>query len=226
MSDFEVPAASSAPPPDLAAMRVRYVPGPLREADVAASPFVQFRRWLAEAAAAGLPEPNAMVVSTVDADGRPSSRHVLLKELDDTGFVFYTNLGSAKARALRANPSAALCFGWFAMSRQVCVTGHAEPVDRAVAAQYWAVRPRESQLGAWVSRQSQAVESREALRSRLAELNERFPASEPVPLPDFWGGFRVVPDTIELWQGQPARLHDRLRYARHGDGWTLTRLQP
>jgi pyridoxamine 5'-phosphate oxidase len=226
MSDFEVPAAPSAPRPDLATMRVRYVPGPLLEGDVAASPYEQFRRWLADATQAGLPEPNAMVVSTVDAEGGPSSRHVLLKELDDTGFVFYTNLGSAKARALRANPAAALCFPWFAMSRQVCVTGHAEAVARETAAEYWAVRPRESQLGAWASRQSQAVESREALRARLSELDERFPASEPVPLPDFWGGFRVVPDTLEFWQGQPARLHDRLRYSRRADSWTLTRLQP
>jgi pyridoxamine 5'-phosphate oxidase len=226
MSDFEVPAASSAPRPDLAAMRVRYLPGPLHEADVAASPFEQFARWLAEATTAGLPEPNAMVVSTVDPDGRPSSRHVLLKELDDTGFVFYTNLGSRKALALATHPSAALCFPWFAMSRQVCVVGRVEAVDRATASAYWAVRPRESQLGAWASRQSRPVASRAALRERLASLAARFPAGEPVPLPEFWGGYRVVPDEVELWQGQPARMHDRLRYTRHDEGWTLARLQP
>lgn len=225
MSDFEVPASSSSPP-DLAAMRVRYTPGPLHEADVADSPFEQFSRWLADATGAGLPEPNAMVVSTVDADGRPSSRHVLLKELDEVGFVFYTNLGSRKATALAARPAAALCFGWFAMSRQVCVVGRVETVDRATAAAYWSVRPRESQLGAWASRQSAPVQSRADLLEQLAAVTARFPPDEPVPLPDFWGGYRVVPDEVEFWQGQPGRMHDRLRYSRHDEGWTLDRLEP
>jgi pyridoxamine 5'-phosphate oxidase len=228
MSDFEVSAAGGSAP-RLAEMRVRYVPGPLLERDVASSPFEQFRTWLAEAVAVGLPEPNAMVVSTVDPDGRPSSRHVLLKELDDVGFVFYTNLGSRKARALAVHPEASLCFPWFPMSRQVVVGGRVEPVDRATAGEYWAERPRESQLGAWTSEQSRPAASREALRERLAALEQRF-AGSPVPLPDFWGGFRVVPDTVELWQGQPGRMHDRLRYDRGRGGvdarWTLTRLQP
>lgn len=229
MSDFQVPAQ---PRPDLppatqlADMRVRYVPGPLLERDVTPSPFDQFRGWLADAIEVGLPEPNAMVVSTVDAAGLPESRHVLLKELDATGFVFYTNLGSRKAQALSAHPVASLCFPWFVMARQVGVVGRVEAVDRSTAAAYWAVRPRESQLGAWASRQSQVVESRDALREQLASLAARFPADEPVPLPDFWGGYRVIPDEVELWQGQPGRMHDRLRYSRHDAGWTLTRLQP
>jgi pyridoxamine 5'-phosphate oxidase len=226
VSDFEVPAQPRGPRLDLAAMRVRYVPGPLLEHDVDASPFVQFRRWLAEAVAAGLPEPNAMVLSTVDADGRPASRHVLLKQLDDTGFVFYTNLASTKARHLAENPGAALCFGWFPISRQVCVTGRVEQVDRVTAAQYWAERPRESQLGAWVSEQSMPVASRQVLRDRLAALEQEYPPGAPVPLPDFWGGYRLLPDTIELWQGQPGRLHDRLVYERAERGWSLSRRQP
>jgi pyridoxamine 5'-phosphate oxidase len=229
MSDFEVPARSRPQPPDaprLSDMRVRYIPGPLLERDVASSPFDQFRRWLADALELGVPEPNAMVLSTVDASGRPGGRHVLLKELDSTGFVFYTNLGSRKARALNAHPVASLCFPWFVMARQVSVVGRVEPVDRASAAAYWALRPRESQLGAWASRQSQVVESREALRERLASVARQFPADEAVPLPDFWGGYRVVPDEVELWQGQPGRMHDRLRYSRQSGGWRLTRLQP
>jgi pyridoxamine 5'-phosphate oxidase len=227
MSDFEVPAQPVARrEPALSEMRVRYVPGPLREADVADSPFAQFADWLADAVAAGLPEPNAMVVSTIDPDGRPSSRHVLCKELDATGFVFYTNLGSRKAQALAARPFASLCFPWFAMSRQVVVDGQVERVDISTAAAYWAQRPRESQLGAWASDQSQVVESREALHERLAAVARRFPAGEPVPLPDFWGGYRVVPDTVELWQGQPGRMHDRLVYSRRPQGWSLNRLQP
>lgn len=231
MSDFDVPAGSgdAGPQPSLRAladMRVRYVPGPLTEADVALSPFEQFATWLSDATSVGLPEPNAMVLSTVDPDGRPSSRHVLLKELDSTGYVFYTNLGSRKAQALAAHPVASLCFPWFPMSRQVVVGGTVERVDTPTAAAYWAVRPRESQLGAWASEQSRPIESREALHARLAALAERFGPDEPVPLPDFWGGYRVVPDTVELWQGQPGRLHDRLRYTRRPDGWSLTRLQP
>lgn len=231
MSDFHVPARPSATGREgghraLADMRVRYVPGPLTEADVAPSPFDEFDRWLHEASAAGLPEPNAMVLATIDPDGRPSSRHVLLKELDSTGFVFYTNLGSRKAAALAARPVASLCFPWFAMSRQVVVGGAVERVERAAAAAYWALRPRESQLGAWASEQSRPIASREELHERLAAVAERFRPDEPVPLPDFWGGFRVVPDTVELWQGQPGRLHDRLLYSRAGSGWSLMRLQP
>lgn len=221
MSDFEVGAR-----PDLAAMRVRYGVPPLLESDVAATPFEQFAHWLDDATGAGLAEPNAMVVSTVGAHGRPSSRHVLLKELDATGFVFYTNLGSRKAREVAAHPVAALCFPWFAMSRQVCVEGRVEQVDRATAAEYWAARPRESQLGSWVSEQSRPIDTREQLYERLRDLQQRFTVEQPVPLPDFWGGLRVVPDVVEFWQGQPARLHDRLVYQRAAQGWTLTRRQP
>jgi pyridoxamine 5'-phosphate oxidase len=225
-----------APPPDavpgpdpqpLAAMRVRYVPGALREQDVAADPFAQFGRWLADAVAAGVAEPNAMVLGTVGPDGRPSSRTVLLKELDATGFVFYTNTTSRKAGELAARPAASLCFPWHAMARQVVVEGTAEAVDRATAQAYWSTRPRESQLGAWASDQSRPVADREALHARLVQVQERFTDVPSVPLPPHWGGFRVVPHRLELWQGQPGRLHDRLRYERGAAGaWTLTRLQP
>ena len=211
--------------PDLAAMRVRYVPGPLHEADVSADPAEQFHRWLADAVTAGLPEPNAMVLATSTAAGRPSSRTVLLKELDERGFVFYTNTGSRKAGEIADNPRASLCFPWFPMARQVLVEGSVEPVAREVAAAYWATRPRESQLGAWASKQSEPIESREALAARLVEVTERF-GEDPIPLPSGWGGYRVVPEVLEFWQGQPGRLHDRLRYRRSPDRWALDRLQP
>jgi pyridoxamine 5'-phosphate oxidase len=235
MSDYEVHAGAAGPDVPLPAMRVRYTPGPLHEADVAESPFVQVRRWLAEAVAAGLPEPNAMVLATAGVSGVVSSRHVLLKELDDVGFVFYTNLASRKASQLAEQPYASLCFPWYAISRQVSVEGAVTLLDRASVAQYWHRRPRESQLGAWASDQSQPVESREALRARLAKVSERFGGVEAIPVPEQWGGYRVVPHRVELWQGQPARLHDRLVYLRE-DGvpgteegattWRLVRLQP
>ncbi len=223
MSD--VPRQTGGSGPDLAAMRVRYVPGPLHEADVTAEPAEQFRRWLADAVTAGLPEPNAMVLATSTVQGRASTRVVLLKELDDRGFVFYTNTGSRKAAEIEANPRASLCFPWFPMARQVLVEGPVEPVARDVAHAYWATRPRESQLGAWASAQSEPIDSREALAARLTQVSERF-GDGPVPLPQRWGGYRVVPEVVEFWQGQPGRLHDRLRYRLAAGAWTLDRLQP
>lgn len=210
---------------DLAGMRVRYTPGPLHEHEAAASPFVQFRDWLAAAVAAGLVEPNAFVLATV-GDAQPSSRLVLLKELDERGFVFYTNTGSRKAREMAANPSVSACFPWFPMARQVVVEGRAERIAPEVAEAYWRTRPRESQLGAWASDQSRPVADREALHARLAQVQERFADVEEVPLPAGWGGYRIVPDEVEFWQGQPGRLHDRLRYRRSADGWVRQRLQP
>jgi pyridoxamine 5'-phosphate oxidase len=210
----------------LAAMRVRYVPGPLREEDVAAEPFAQFRSWLVEAVESGLPEPNALVLATCTPLGTPSSRLVLLKELDDSGFVFYTNTASRKSGEMAANAAVALCFPWFAIARQVTVEGEARPIERGIAEAYWATRPRESQLGAWASRQSQPVADRAALHAQLAEVERRFATSDPIPMPESWGGYRVEPSVVEFWQGQPGRMHDRLRYRRHGDGWLLERLQP
>ena len=206
-------------------MRRSYRSGRLLEGDVPADPFELFRVWLAAAIEAGLAEPNAMVLATADASGRPSTRHVLLKELDHAGFVFFTNLGSRKAAHMAVNPAVSLCFPWFAMERQVVVTGAAAQVSRAEAAAYWSTRPRESQLGAWASEQSAVIGSREDLERRASAMAERFAGD--VPLPEFWGGFRVTPDAIEFWQGGPARLHDRLRYSRTGSvTWRLERLAP
>lgn len=210
---------------DLAGMRRRYRSGRLLESDVPAAPHELFRAWLADAVRARLAEPNAMVLATVDADGRPAARHVLLKELDDDGFVFFTNLTSRKASDIAVNPDVSLCFPWFAMERQVVVAGTAVLVGRQEVAAYWVTRPRESQLGAWASRQSTVLESRAELERRAALLAERFPAE--VPVPDFWGGYRVVPRMVEFWQGGAGRLHDRLRYTVTADGdWRLERLAP
>lgn len=212
---------------DLAGMRRAYSARRLLEADAPTEPYPLFHAWLGDAVRAGVPEPNAMVLATVDEAGRPSTRHVLLKELDATGFVFFTNLNSRKAAEIAANPEVSLCFPWFAMERQVVVCGAAGTVARAEAAAYWATRPRESQLGAWASDQSAVITSRGVLDTRVAEAAERFPRE--VPLPEFWGGFRVTPRTVEFWQGGPARLHDRLRYVREvseGAAWRLERLAP
>ena len=208
----------------LARMRRNYPTERLLESAVPTEPFAQFRSWLSAAVAVGLPEPNAMVLATATADGRPSVRHVLLKELDDSGFVFFTNLRSRKAVEIAANPAVSLCFPWFAMARQVVASGVASQVTRAETEEYWATRPRESQLGAWASDQSSVIGSRAELEAAAAAAAERF--SETVPVPPFWGGFRVTPHAVEFWQGGPARLHDRLRYTRTDGGWRLDRLAP
>lgn len=210
---------------DLGGMRRRYAARPLLEGVVPADPHRQFRAWLAAAVRLGLPEPNAMVLATADAAGRPSTRHVLLKDLAADGFVFFTNLGSRKAAEIAANPAVSLCFPWAAMERQVVVCGTAVPVSRAETEAYWVTRPRESQLGAWASAQSSVIGSRNELEERAARMAARFP--DDVPVPRLWGGYRVVPSTVEFWQGGPARLHDRLRYTRTaGGGWRLERLAP
>lgn len=213
-------------PLDLGGMRRPYTLGTLDESHVDPDPLVQLQRWLDDAVAAGLPEPNAMVLATADAQGCPSGRLVLLKGLDARGCVFFTGLGSRKARELAANPRVCLVFPWFAMERQVVLTGTGERVPRAESLAYWASRPREHQLAAWASSQSQVVASRAWLEQRLAEAAAHFPEGTPVPLPDDWGGFRVQPQTVELWQGGGGRLHDRLRYRREGPDWALERLGP
>ena len=212
-------------PVDLAALRRDYARAGLAEQDLAPTWHEQLERWLAEAVAAGLTEPNAAVLGTADADGVPSARTVLVKGVDARGLAVFTNLTSRKGRELAANPRASLAFSWVALERQVVVAGDVERVADDEAAAYFATRPRGAQLGAWASRQSSVIASRAELEERRAALEERFAGAE-VPLPPFWGGFRVVPRTVELWQGRPDRLHDRLRYRADGDRWLVERLSP
>ena len=217
------------PSPDLAAMREHYTHEGLAETDLAAEPVGQFARWFREAGRAGVAEPNAMVLSTAGADGRPSSRTVLLKGYDRRGFVFFTNYGSRKGSELAANPYAALLFPWVTLARQVIVQGRVEKVGRDETAAYFRTRPHGSQLGAWASEQSSPVSGREVLEQRYADLERRYPEGEGVPVPPFWGGYRVVPESVEFWQGRANRLHDRLRFQRAGDragGWLVERLSP
>lgn len=213
-------------------LRVSYDLGVLSEADLAQTPLMQFQAWLADAIAAALPEPNAMVLGTVSSEGVPSARTVLLKDADARGFVFYTNLGSRKGRELRDTALASCVFPWFAIHRQVVVLGEVTPVPRPEAADYFASRPHGSRVGAWTSRQSEVLASRDEIDDRYAEMLERFP--DDVPLPDFWGGWIVHPVTVEFWQGRESRLHDRLRFRRtHDDAalddptaWIVERLSP
>ncbi len=213
---------------DLAAERIDYLGRHLVESEAPSDPLTLFQTWLTDAFAAketgSLPEPTAMVISTLDA-GRPSSRTVLLKEADGRGFVFFTNYESRKGRDLAQNPAVALLFGWYPLQRQVRVEGTATRVDRSESEAYFASRPRGSQLGAWASAQSSEVASAEALTTSYRQVEERFGDGD-VPCPPYWGGYRVVPETIEFWQGQPSRMHDRLLYRRAGASWTLTRLAP
>ena len=213
--------------PSPAAMRRDYTArGALLETDLAADWTSQFARWFAEASAAGLPEPNAMIVATADARCRPSARTVLLKGYDEGGFVFFTNYTSRKGTEALENPAASLVFPWFAMQRQVLVAGAVEKVDRAETEAYFATRPRGSQLGAWASPQSQVLPDRAAVDAGLAAAVERFGAEGEVPAPPHWGGLRVVPETVEFWQGRSNRLHDRLRFRRLAEGWIVERLAP
>lgn len=213
----------------LAALRASYARAGLAEQDLAVDPVTQLRSWLDDVVAAELPEPNAIIVATADPSGRPSARYVLLKGLDERGLVFYTNHGSAKGADLDANPYASVLFPWHALERQVRITGPVERVSREQAAAYFARRPRGSQLGAWASRQSELATSRDGLDEAYAEMERRWPEGTNVPMPDFWGGYRVGVDTAEFWQGRENRLHDRLRYVRlnpQRENWTVQRLWP
>lgn len=212
--------------PDLSAIRTEYGRAGLDERDAHPSPFVQARAWLDEAIAAQHPDPTAMTLATIDAEGLPSARVVLLKTLDDRGLVFFTNYESAKGRALAANPRAAANFFWVLLERQIKFVGRVEKVAREESEAYFRTRPRGSQLGAWTSPQSTPIASRAALEAELAAVTARFEGQD-VPCPPHWGGYRLVPDEVELWQGRPSRLHDRLRYTRMDDtAWKIERLAP
>jgi pyridoxamine 5'-phosphate oxidase len=208
-------------------MRRTYGLGELLEDQMASDPIKQFETWLQQARDAGLAEPNAMVLATADGDGRPSARTVLLKRVDERGFVFYTNQQSRKADDLADNPRCALVFPWHAMERQVRIEGTVTKLPTDEVDEYFASRPRESQLGAWASQQSQPVASREELDLQYASYERQWPEGTEISTPYFWGGYLVAPEAIEFWQGRVGRLHDRLAYRPAGSGsWDLVRLQP
>jgi pyridoxamine 5'-phosphate oxidase len=188
-------------------------------------PVVLFRRWFDDAERAGIPLPDAIALATASADGRPSIRHVLLRGIEDRGFVFYTNQGSRKGAELAENPRAAFSIYWRELDRQISVTGDVSRVSDEESDAYFATRPRDARLGAWASRQSTELASRDELMERFAAFDAEYPGDQ-VPRPPFWGGYRIDPTTVEFWQGRQHRLHDRFQYERAGDGWTIRRLSP
>ena len=220
---MELPRLSSGM--DLTEFRKEYSDRGLSRTELDADPVVQFEKWFQQATELGIYEPNAMTLATVDERGMPFQRTVLLKIFDGQGFVFFTNYSSRKAAQMVANPNVCLLFPWITLERQVIVQGRAEKISSAESLKYFVSRPRESQIGAWVSNQSEVITSRKFLMQKLSEIKEKFAHGE-IPLPSFWGGFRVVPETVEFWQGGPARLHDRFLYSRAGEGWEINRLSP
>ncbi|GGY60195.1 pyridoxamine 5'-phosphate oxidase [Marinobacter zhanjiangensis] len=210
---------------DIGDMRRDFESEGLDREQLDSDPVRQFEHWFNDAREAGILEPNAMSLATSGHDLQPDLRTVLLKYFDQEGFVFYTNYGSRKAGELEENPKAALLFPWIGLNRQVIVQGEVTRVSKAESLRYFSSRPRGSQLGAWVSEQSRVISSRGLLEQKVAEIKRKFGDGE-VPLPSFWGGYRVVPHRIEFWQGRPSRLHDRFEYLRSHDGWTIQRLQP
>lgn len=210
----------------LSNLRRQYSQGSLQDSDLTDNPMELFERWLGEAIKAEIPDPSAMTVATVDENGQPSQRIVLLKDVSDAGFVFYTNLGSRKAKELAQNPKVSCHFPWFFMERQVRVCGVAEKLSMKENARYFFSRPKDSQLVAFASKQSKPISSRELLTTQFSQMKAKF-ANKDLPMPDFWGGFRIVPHQIEFWQGGEDRLHDRYEYNRNSEGdWSTRRLMP
>jgi pyridoxamine 5'-phosphate oxidase len=209
----------------IAELRKDYSLAGLSGKDLARDPFRQFEKWFQEAEASKLTEPNAMTVCTATRDGRPSARTMLLKGVDGRGFVFYTNYESRKGRELEVNPHATLVFPWLLLERQVVIEGTVTKVAREESEAYFHSRPRASQLGAWASQQSSIISNRSMLEESMKGLEQKY-AGQEVPVPPFWGGWRLMPETVEFWQGRRSRLHDRLRYRRAKDGWTVDRLAP
>ncbi|MCU1684911.1 MAG: pyridoxamine 5-phosphate oxidase [Amycolatopsis sp.] len=210
----------------LPGMRVAYDGDSFDESALAATWTEQLQGWLNQAVSAGIPEANAMVLATASPDGRPSSRTVLCKGLDERGVVFYTNYTSSKSHDLTATRYASATFPWYSLHRQVHVRGEVEKVDISETAAYWASRPRGSQLGAWASPQSRRVEGRRSLDTALHSIERRFAGVEEIPFPPHWGGWRIRPDVVEFWQGRQDRMHDRLCYVRTDDGWHIERVAP
>ena len=205
-------------------LRVSYEQGELNESDVSHNPLDQFNKWLQEAIKNEVPEPNAMVLATVNKDGQPGARNVLLKSADDDGFIFFSNKNSDKAEDLKQNPNCTLLFSWLSQHRQVIVKGKAEEISREESNTYFQTRPYGSRISAWVSEQSQVIKSREELETKVKQFMDKYP--ENVPMPDYWGGYLVKPESIEFWQGRPSRLHDRIRFTKKGNTWTIERISP
>lgn len=210
---------------NLADFRKEYSDRGLRRAELEADPIVQFSNWFSQAIEMGVHEPNAMTLATVDDKGMPLQRTVLLKNVDSSGFTFFTNYRSRKAAQMEINPQACLLFPWLTLERQIIIQGTVEKVSREESQQYFISRPRDSQIGAWVSNQSEVIASREILTQQLEDIKDRFQDGE-IPLPPYWGGYRVKPRSIEFWQGGPARLHDRFLYQLENGQWKIDRLSP
>lgn len=210
---------------NLESLRREYLRGGLRRKDLSDDPFKQFEKWLDQAIESGIKDPIAMTLATVDRNMQPSQRMVLLKQASPDGLVFFTNYGSNKAREIDGNPKVSLHFPWHILERQVRICGRAEKISSGESLKYFVSRPADSQLAAWASRQSRSILSRQVLMQQFASMKQKFKSGE-IPLPDFWGGYRVVPDSFEFWQGGEDRLHDRFFYTRTGQGWNIERLAP
>ena len=212
--------------PDALGKRQDYGSVALEDGVLSSDPLQQISAWVDEADKAGVYEPNAMVLSTIDPDGEPSSRTVLLRGIDDQGLYFYTDYGSRKGLALLAHPSVAVVFPWYTQHRQIKIFGHATPTEPAVSDAYFASRPRGSQVSAWASDQSHTIDSRDALEAKVREIEATFEGSDSLPRPERWGGFLIEVQRVEFWAGRTSRLHDRIRFERTAEGWESTRLQP